>query len=114
MNLQAGDNVQYVHAARVSAHYLRCAGHSPGFRAQLFRGGRPAPRPKAAILSYDLWRTTFGANRDLVGQTIHLKGEPYTVIGVLPAGSNDAGATPIFTPHCNPAARAKAAAPILK
>ena len=42
--------------------------------------------PKAAILSYGLWRNTFGADRGLIGQVIHLKGEPYTVIGVLPQG----------------------------
>jgi predicted permease len=34
-----------------------------------------------------LWRSTFGSNRDVLGQTILLKGEPYTVIGVLPEGA---------------------------
>jgi predicted permease len=40
--------------------------------------------PKAAILSYSLWRNTFRSNPDILGQAILLKGEPYTVIGVLP------------------------------
>ncbi len=42
--------------------------------------------PKAAILSYSLWRNTFGSNPNILGQAILLKGEPYTVIGVLPEG----------------------------
>jgi predicted permease len=42
---------------------------------------------KAAILSYGLWRTAFGGNPKVVGQSILLKGEAYTVIGVLPEGA---------------------------
>ena len=41
----------------------------------------------AVILSYSLWRTTFHADPRLIGQAIDLKGEPYTVVGVLPAGA---------------------------
>ncbi len=43
--------------------------------------------PKAAILSYSLWRNTFGSNPNILGQAILLKGETYTVIGVLPEGA---------------------------
>jgi predicted permease len=42
--------------------------------------------PKTAILSYSLWRNTFRSDPKIVGQPIRLKGEPYTVIGVLPEG----------------------------
>ena len=42
--------------------------------------------PRAVILSYNLWHNTFGADPNLIGQVIHLKGEPYTVIGILPQG----------------------------
>jgi predicted permease len=37
------------------------------------------------ILSHDLWRTSFHADPHLIGQAIDLKGEMYTVAGVLPA-----------------------------
>jgi predicted permease len=43
--------------------------------------------PKSAILSYDLWRNTFASDRNLLGRSILLKGEPYTVVGVLPEGA---------------------------
>lgn len=39
-----------------------------------------------ALLGYETWRTHFGANRDLVGRTIRVNREPYTVIGILPEG----------------------------
>jgi putative ABC transport system permease protein len=38
------------------------------------------------VLSEGLWRTHFGANRAIVGRTITLTGEPFTVIGVFAAG----------------------------
>ncbi len=40
--------------------------------------------PKAVILTYDLWRARFAADRGVVGRTIHLDGEARTVAGVLP------------------------------
>jgi len=43
--------------------------------------------PKAAILSFNLWRRSFHEDRSLIGQTVQLKGESYTVIGVLAAGA---------------------------
>ncbi len=40
--------------------------------------------PKAAILSYSVWRNVFGADESVLGQAILLRSEPYTVVGVLP------------------------------
>ena len=36
------------------------------------------------VLSHALWRTRFGENPEVVGSTITLNGEPYTVIGIMP------------------------------
>ena len=38
------------------------------------------------VLNYDFWRTHFGANPSIVGHTIQLNGEPFTVVGVMPEG----------------------------
>ena len=37
-----------------------------------------------AVLSDKIWRSRFGANPNVLGQTITLDGEPYSVIGVMP------------------------------
>jgi hypothetical protein len=84
VNLLAGRSVQYVHAGRVSAHYFDVLGIRPAV-GRSFTDNEDRPHgPNAAILSYGLWRTTFHADTHLVGQAIELRGEPYTVVGVLP------------------------------
>ena len=44
-------------------------------------------RDHVVILSHDLWVNHFGEDRSIVGRTIRLDNEPYTVVGVMPAGS---------------------------
>jgi predicted permease len=40
--------------------------------------------PRVAMIGEQLWRMRFGADRAVLGSVIHLDGEPYTVVGVLP------------------------------
>ncbi|MGP8173132.1 MAG: ADOP family duplicated permease [Terracidiphilus sp.] len=87
VNLRAGEHVQYVHAGRISAHYLDVLSVHPVAGRNFLESEDLPHGPKTAILSYGLWRNTFGGDRDLLGQAILLKGEPYTVIGVLPEGA---------------------------
>jgi len=97
VNLQAGQRVQYLHAGRISAHYFDVLGIRPAAGRNFTETEDRSHGPKSAIVSYGLWRTTFGADRDLVGQSILLKGEPYTVVGVLPEGSTPPLNADIYT-----------------
>jgi macrolide transport system ATP-binding/permease protein len=98
VNLRAGAHVRYLQGARVSAHYFDVL----GLRPMLGRGfsedeDRPHG-PMAAILSYSLWRSTFGANPNVPGQAVLLKGEPYTVVGVLPENAVTPFNADVYTP----------------
>jgi predicted permease len=42
------------------------------------------------VLSYDYWRTRFGASRDVVGQTVLINGHSFTVLGVAPENFHSA------------------------
>jgi predicted permease len=86
LNLQSGSHVQYLHAGRISAHYLDVLEVHPLIGRNFTAVEDLVNGPKTAILSYNLWRNTFNSNPKIVGQSILLKSEPYTVIGVLPEG----------------------------
>ena len=51
-----------------------------------FSAAEDAPGgPRVALLSEELWQTRFGGDPGVLDRVIHLDGEPYTVVGVLPA-----------------------------
>ncbi len=84
VNLQAGSHAQYVHEGRISEHYFDVLALHP-LIGRNFSDEEDRPHgPRAAILSYALWRTTFAADANVLGQAVLLKGEPYTIVGVLP------------------------------
>jgi predicted permease len=87
VNLQAGQRVQYVHAGRISAHYLDVLGLHTVLGRNFSEAEDHPNGPKAVILNCGLWRTIFGSDRGIIGQTIYLKGELYTVVGILPQGA---------------------------
>ena len=86
VNLRAGESAQYIHAGRISAHYLDVLAIHPAAGRNFTETEDRPHGPKTAILSYGLWRNTFAGDRNLIGQSIFLKGEPYTVVGILPQG----------------------------
>ncbi len=42
---------------------------------------------QVAIISHRLWQDRFAADPEMVGQPIHISGEPYTLVGVMPPGT---------------------------
>ncbi|HTS11134.1 MAG TPA: ABC transporter permease [Candidatus Limnocylindrales bacterium] len=98
VNLQAGGHVEYVHAGRVSAHYLDVLGLHP-IIGRSFSEEEDRPHgPKAVILSYGVWRNVFDADPNILGQAILLRSEPYTVVGVLAQNATTPLNADVYTP----------------
>jgi len=45
-----------------------------------------ADAPRVALLGHELWRRRFGADANLIGKTLTLDDQSYTVVGVMPPG----------------------------
>ena len=98
VNLQAGLQVHYLHAGRVSAHYFDVLAIHP-IIGRDFSDLEDRPHGlKTAILSYSLWRSVFASDPNISGRNILLKGEPYTVVGVLPEEATTPLNADLFTP----------------
>jgi predicted permease len=98
VNLRAGDAVRYLTGARVSAHYFDVLG-IPLYFGRSFSEEEDRPHgPPVVVLSYALWQSTFHSDTRIIGKSIQLKGEPYTVIGVLPRGALTPSTADLFTP----------------
>jgi hypothetical protein len=81
-----GDPVQ-IRGARVSAHFFDIYGIQAGLGRTFLPDEDQLGKDHVVILSHVLWVNQFGADAAVVNRTILLDNEPYTVIGVLPAGS---------------------------
>ncbi len=102
VNLQAGaaagNAVRYVHESRISAHYFDVLG-IPLYLGRSFTEQEDHPGgPQAVVISYALWQSAFHGDSASIGETVHLKGEPYTVVGVLSNKAIVPGAADLFTP----------------
>ena len=69
----------------VSSNYFDVLGVKPllgrGFLPEEDRTPNTHP---VVVLGHSLWQRRFQADPDIVGQTIYLSGQPFTVIGVMP------------------------------
>ncbi|MGB6485012.1 MAG: ABC transporter permease [Candidatus Acidiferrales bacterium] len=77
----SGKKVQ-VGGELVSANLFDVLGVHP-FLGRGFTPEDTTPRP-VAVLSYDLWRSQFGSDREILGKIIQMDQMEYTVIGVAP------------------------------
>jgi predicted permease len=102
VNLQAasdsGSTVRYIQDMRVSPHFFDVLGIQP-FLGREFTEEEDRPNgPNAVIVSYRLWQSVLQADRGALGKKIVLKGEPYTVVGVLPPHAQTPSTADVWTP----------------
>jgi predicted permease len=85
VNLVAAESAAYVFQQRVSAGYFRVMGITPMIGREFSSDEDRAGGSPVVILNFDLWKRVFGGDRSVVGKSIRLRGEAFTVIGVMPA-----------------------------
>jgi putative ABC transport system permease protein len=86
VNYTSGGIPEQLRAGQVSADFFRLFG-APIFRGRTFTDEEDRPKaPKVVVLSYGLWTRRFGSDESVVGRSITLGGEPYTVVGIVGPG----------------------------
>jgi len=84
VNLTGIGEPERLSGAMVTADFFTLLGLEP-FLGRSFLGeeDRPGGR-KAVLLSYELWQRRFGSDSKVIGSTLQLDGDLYTVVGVTP------------------------------
>jgi predicted permease len=97
-NLTAEGRPEYIQQHRVSAGFLHVLGVAPRIGREFTREEDVPKGPALAVLSYELWQRAFHGDSRVLGKSIDLKGEPYTVIGVMPPGFRTIAPVDVWTP----------------
>src|SRR5439155_15824090 len=83
-NLTGDGEPALVDGARVSWNFFDALGARP-LLGRTFRPEEDQPGTEhVAILGEGLWQSRYGGDPNIVGRTITIESEPYTVVGVMP------------------------------
>lgn len=92
-----------IRSLRVSSGYLPTLGVSPRL-GRTFSAAEDLPgAAPTAVLSEGLWRSALNADPRVLGRSVHINGDLYTVIGVMPASFTTVDAPDLWVPlHLSP------------
>ncbi|HEY6346464.1 MAG TPA: ABC transporter permease [Bryobacteraceae bacterium] len=83
MNYTGGEIAEQVRSAQMSADGFRCMGLAI-LRGRAYTGTEDLPNgPRVALISQGFWTRRFAGEAQILGKTISLGGEPYTIIGIV-------------------------------
>ena len=103
-NYTVGDWPQRLRGAKVSSQWFEVFGAKP-FLGRVFTPEEDQPHADhEVVLSYNTWNTLFGAEKSIIGRSIQLNQQPYTIIGVMPPDFRWPDQTDLWSPLALPAA----------
>jgi predicted permease len=81
-NLSGEGLPERVLGARVSQPFFEVFGVQPALGRGFLPEEDVVRGPRVVVLSHGLWQRRFGGSSDVIGKSLTLNGEPYTVVGV--------------------------------
>ncbi|HLJ85932.1 MAG TPA: ABC transporter permease [Candidatus Angelobacter sp.] len=91
MQLSGSGEPIRVHGFRITAGFFHVLGLQPQIGREFDQSAEMPKSDSQVILSDRLWRTRFGAAADILGRKITLNQQPFTVVGVMPPGTEHPG-----------------------
>ena len=86
VDLTGQGNPERLSAALVTDGFFQTLGTAPLLGRTLAPDEHIESRSRVAVLSHGLWTRRFGGDAGIVGRSISLNGQPFEVVGVMPAG----------------------------
>jgi len=100
VNLTGGDMPDRVVGLFVSASTFRLLGATAA-QGRLLSDAETevATKQPSVVISDAMWRTRFGSRNDMIGRTLVLNGQPFTIVGVMrPGFVEPSGTTDVWLP----------------
>ena len=98
INLTGEGEPQRLIGVKATAHYFDVYGIKPVL-GRTFAAEEDAPgKNHVVVLSHPFWQRVFGGDKKVIGRSLHLNSESYTVIGVAPPGFGQASKVDLWTP----------------
>ena len=98
LNLTGDGEPQRLVGVKATARYFDVYGIKPVLGRTFLPAEDAVGKEKVVVLSHPLWQRVFGGEKAVVGRALQLNGEPYTVIGVAPAGFGAASKVDAWVP----------------
>ena len=95
-NLTGSGDPERVPGVRVSGDWFRALGVTPMLGRPLSRDDDEPGKNRVVVLSHGVWTRLFAASPSAIGKSIELNGEPFQVVGVMPASTR-----PFFYPRAD-------------
>ena len=92
------ENPMQVPCEQVRAHFFDVFQGKARIGRTFAPGEDEVGRDHVAVISNSFWMSQFGSDPGVLGRTMTLDGEPYTIIGVMSPGTFDLTATKIWRP----------------
>lgn len=86
MDYTSGPEPLQIHAGYVDAGFLETLGVAPQLGRIISPNEDVKGGPRVIVISYPFWQNFLNGDPQVLGRTLRLTGNDYTVIGVMPAG----------------------------
>lgn len=104
VGVQWNNHSDITEAELVSGNYFQVLGLHTALGRPLLPADDQSNSSPVVVLSFNYWKTRLGADRDVIGQTLFINAQPFTIVGVAPPQFHSivAGETPgIFVTASN-------------
>ncbi len=97
-NLIGEDKAARLNGRVVNENFFQLLGVGPQLGRLFTEADDRYGAPRTVVLGHGFWQQRFGGEADVIGKTLLLTGETYTVIGVLPPGFEYFEASDVYIP----------------